>query len=110
MSKDNWKVFDLAEIRQRLKGQPVEYQEFLKVPALSCGLYRLVAGSRDMQAPHDDDEVYLVLEGRARMRLGDEAEKVVGPGALLYVSATTEHSFFEVEEDMLLLVFFASNN
>ena len=88
MSKDNWKVFDLAEIRQRLKGQPVEYQEFLKVPALSCGLYRLVA----------------------RMRLGDEAEKVVGPGALLYVSATTEHSFFEVEEDMLLLVFFASNN
>ena len=80
MSKDNWKVFDLAEIRQRLKGQPVEYQEFLKVPALSCGLYRL------------------------------GAEKVVGPGALLYVSATTEHSFFEVEEDMLLLVFFASNN
>lgn len=108
MSKDSWKVFELAEIREQLKGQPVEYREFLNVPALSCGLYRLSAGSRDMQAPHDDDEVYFVLEGKARMRLGEEEERVVGPGALLYISATTEHSFFEVEEDMLLLVFFAS--
>ena len=32
----------------------------------------------------------------------------VWPGSLLYVSATTEHSFFQIEEDMTLLVIFAS--
>ena len=108
MTDGNWHLFDLESIKGKLKGDAVEYLEFLTVPALNCGLYSLPAGSTDMQAPHDDDEVYLVLSGRARMRLGGE-EKPVGPGALLYVGAATEHSFFEVEEDMTLLVFFAAS-
>ena len=108
MADSGWQVFDLAEIRGKLKGEAVEYLEFLNVSALSCGVYSLAAGSTDMQAPHDEDEVYLVLEGRARMRVGDE-DKSVGPGSLLYISATTEPSFFEIEEDMTLLVFFATN-
>ncbi len=107
MTDSAWQLFDLAELKGKLTGKAAEYLEFLNVPALSCGVYRLAAGSTDMQAPHDDDEVYLVLDGRARMRLEDE-EKAVGPGSLLYVSATTEHCFFEIEEDMTLLVFFAS--
>ncbi len=108
MSDSSWQVFDLDEIKGKLKGEAVEYLEFLNVPALNCGLYKLAAGSTDMQAPHDEDEVYLVLSGKARMRLGDE-EKDVGPGSLLYVGASTEHSFFEIQEDMTLLVMFAAS-
>jgi mannose-6-phosphate isomerase-like protein (cupin superfamily) len=107
MSDSSWQVFNLEEIRDRLTGKAVEYLEFLNVPALNCGIYFLAAGSTDMQAPHDEDEVYYVLSGRARMRLGSE-ERDVGPGSLLYISATTEHSFFEIEEDMTLLVVFAA--
>lgn len=109
MSDQPWQIFDLAQIRQQLKGKPAEYLEFLNVPALNCGIYFLAAGSTDMQSPHDDDEVYLVLSGKARMRL-DNAERAVGPGSLLYVGATTEHSFFEIEEDMTLLVIFANTH
>lgn len=108
MSDGSWQVFDLAEIKGKLKGEAVEYLEFLNVPALNCGLYFLAAGSTDMQAPHDEDEVYLVLSGKARMRLGEE-DRAVGPGSLLYVGASTEHSFFEIEEDMTLLVMFAAS-
>jgi mannose-6-phosphate isomerase-like protein (cupin superfamily) len=107
MSESTWQVFDLDEIRGKLKGEAVEYLEFLNVPALNCGIYFLEAGSKDMQAPHDEDEVYVVLAGKARMRLGEE-EREVGPGSLLYVGATTEHSFFQVDEDMTLLVMFAA--
>ena len=105
MAVDGWVVEDLSEVRKRLVGKDVEYLEFLNVPALSCGLYSLAAGSKDMQAPHDEDEVYFVLEGKARMRLGDD-ERLVTPGSLLYIQAATEHSFFEIEEAMLLLVIF----
>jgi len=108
MSAEGWQVMDLADVKDRLKGESVEYLEFLNVPALSCGLYALAAGSKDMQAPHDEDEVYFVLEGKARMRLQNE-ERDVTPGSLLYVGAATEHSFFEIEKDMLLLVFFTSS-
>ncbi|MEP0202704.1 MAG: cupin domain-containing protein [Halioglobus sp.] len=107
MTDGQWQVIDLEEIKKEFKGETVEYLEFLRVPTLSCGLYSLAAGSKDMQSPHDEDEVYVVLKGKARMRLGAE-ERSVGPGSLLYVGAATDHSFFEIEEDMTLLVFFAS--
>lgn len=109
MTDSTWQVFDLAEVRDKLKGEAVEYLEFLNVPALNCGIYFLAAGSTDMQAPHDDDEVYVVLSGRARMNLGGEEERAVGPGSLLYISASIAHSFFEIEQDMTLLVIFATS-
>ena len=107
MSETSWQVFDIDAIREAFSGSEVQYQEFLRVPSLSCGVYHLPAGATDMQTPHDEDEVYFVLSGKARMKLGDAYEDVV-PGKILYVKATAEHSFFEIEEDMTLLVFFAS--
>ena len=108
MNDEMWQVFDLDKIRAELKDEPVAYREFLRVPALSCGVYRLAAGSQDMQSPHDEDEVYYVVEGKARLKLGEEIQDV-RPGSVLYVRATETHSFFEIEEDMTLLVFFASS-
>ena len=108
MSNESWQTFDLKEIRQDLEQGKVSYKEFLRVPSLSCGLYHLPAGARDMQTPHDEDEVYLVLVGRARMKTGEEEMIDVTPGTVLYIKATETHSFFEIEEDMTLMVFFAS--
>jgi mannose-6-phosphate isomerase-like protein (cupin superfamily) len=106
MSDSGWEVFDLEEIKGRLSGDKVQYKEFLKVPSLSCGIYHLPVGAKDMQTPHDEDEVYYVLSGRARVKVGDEI-KEVSTGNVLYIQATETHSFFEIEEDMTLLVFFA---
>ena len=105
---DTWKIFDLSYLKKTLGGDPVEYLEFLKVPSMSCGIYRLEAGSKDMQGAHDEDEIYFVVEGKARLKTGNK-EHIVSPGAVLYVSAGEEHCFFEIEEDRILLVFFAAN-
>jgi mannose-6-phosphate isomerase-like protein (cupin superfamily) len=107
MAGGDWRAFELErEIEsQRLSGRP--YREFLRVPALSCGIYTLPKGARDLQSPHDEDEVYLVVRGKGRVRVGGE-ERQIGPGSLLYVRATSEHSFFEIEDEVTLLVFFAS--
>jgi mannose-6-phosphate isomerase-like protein (cupin superfamily) len=107
LSEDVWRSFDLVTEIGKLEESSAPYREFLRVPALSCGVYKLAAGSEDLQAPHDEDEVYFVVSGKGRMRVGDE-EQSVGRGSVLYVQATAEHTFFEVEEDMTLLVFFAS--
>ncbi len=107
-SDGEWQVFDIGALTERLGEAPVAYHEFLRVPALSCGVYRLAAGSKDMQGVHAEDEVYYVLEGRGRLRVEQE-ERSVGPGSVLYVRASARHSFFEIEEDMTLLVFFASS-
>jgi mannose-6-phosphate isomerase-like protein (cupin superfamily) len=107
MSDSGWQVFDIDEIRQALSGDKVQYKEFLRVPSLSCGVYHLPRGAKDMQSPHDEDEVYFVLEGKASMQVADEIKEITS-GDILYIKATEDHSFFEIEEDMTLLVFFAS--
>ena len=102
-----WKAFDSADVVKHQAESGVPYYEFLRVPSLSCGIYSLPAGSKDLQSPHDEDEVYYVISGRARLRVEGE-ERVVGPGSILYVGATSEHSFVETAEDTTLLVFFAT--
>ena len=102
---DAWEVFRLDELLPKARADEPRFVEFLRRPGLSAAVYRLPAGSRDMQAPHLEDEIYLVIEGRARLRIGNE-DKEVGPGAILYVRATEEHSFFDITEDLELLAFF----
>ncbi len=102
----SWEVFNVDSVTADIGDTSTVYREFLRSDALSCGIYRLAKGATDMQTPHDDDEVYYVIKGRARMKVGEE-EQDVGPGSILYIGAASEHSFFEIHEDMELLVFFA---
>jgi mannose-6-phosphate isomerase-like protein (cupin superfamily) len=107
MANSDWKVFDIDELVEKKSSMEPPYLEFLRVPTLSSGIFTLKAGSNDMQNPHDEDEVYYVVSGRGRVRVGGE-ERSVRSGSILYVRATAQHSFFEIEEDMTMLVFFAS--
>ena len=107
MTEPTWKIFDSASLVEQTQSKRSPYLEFLRVPALSSGIYILPAGATDLQTPHDEDEVYFVISGRARVRV-DGKEHEITAGNILYVAATAEHSFFEIEEELTLLVFFAS--
>lgn len=82
------------------------YREFLRVPAMSAGLYVLPAGSTDPQRPHHEDEMYYVIRGRARFRAGEENAEV-SVGTVLFVAAEVEHHFYDITEELVVLVFFA---
>jgi mannose-6-phosphate isomerase-like protein (cupin superfamily) len=91
--------------RERAKGGKA-YREFLRVPALSAGLYVIAAGGDDPQRPHHEDEVYYVIRGRGHFRAGDD-ETEVSSGSVLFVAAEVEHRFFDIVEELAVLVFFA---
>jgi len=91
--------------RERAKAGKL-YREFLRVPAMSAGLYVLAAGTSDPQRPHREDEMYYVIRGRARFRAGDE-ETDVSAGSVLFVAAENEHRFYDISEELAVLVFFA---
>lgn len=75
------------------------------MPDLSAGLYVLEAGAQDPQSPHAEDELYYVIEGRARITVGDD-ERPVLPGSLVFVAAHVAHRFHDIEERLVLLVAF----
>jgi quercetin dioxygenase-like cupin family protein len=81
------------------------YLEFLRVPAMSAGIYVLPAGGIDPQKPHKEDELYYVVRGRARMRVGSE-DQTVAEGSVIFVAAGVEHRFWDITEELAVLVFF----
>jgi mannose-6-phosphate isomerase-like protein (cupin superfamily) len=97
-------VLQLSDVLQRLGDK--RYHEFLRVPAMSAGVYVLAAGATDTQTPHNEDEIYYVVRGRAKMRLGRE-ERSVNSGDVIFVEKTLEHRFFDIAEELVLLVIFA---
>jgi quercetin dioxygenase-like cupin family protein len=94
---------EIAEQRAR-SGKP--YREFLRVPAMSAGLYVLPAGGTDHQKPHREDEIYYVIRGRARFKAGPE-DREVSAGSVIFVAAEVGHRFYDIEEELEVLVFFA---
>lgn len=82
------------------------YLEFLRVPAMSAGVYVLPKGAADPQKPHREDEMYYVVRGHARLQIGSE-DAAVSPGSVIFVEAETEHRFYNIEEELEVLVFFA---
>jgi len=96
----------VADVDQQRAESGQFYREFLRVPAMSAGLYVLSAGSIDPQSPHHQDELYYVVRGRGRFRAGGQ-ETEVSAGSLLFVAAEVEHKFYDIEEELSVLVFFA---
>jgi len=101
--------FQGAEIGKAIAGAKAAggyIGDVLRSELLSVGVYVLPAGGTDAQKPHAEDEVYYAVRGRAKFRVGSE-DHAVAPGALLFVAAKQAHHFHEIEEELVLLVFWA---
>ena len=105
--KASFQADDLDDVIVRARAaQDGNAAEVLRSDLLSVGLYLLPAGGTDGQSPHNEDEVYYAVRGRAALRVGTE-DHPVKPGALLFVPAQAVHQFHDIEEELVLVVFWA---
>ena len=98
-------LFAVAELLARQQASHRPYLEFLRVPHLSAGLYVLPAGAVDGQAPHTEDELYVVLSGSGQLQV-NAVSQAVAPGSVCFVPANARHAFHSVTEALQLLVVF----
>ncbi|HEX5800330.1 MAG TPA: cupin domain-containing protein [Gaiellaceae bacterium] len=97
-------LFGVERAKERLAAAGGGYEIVHESPGLEIGVYVLVAPEPDRQQPHDDDEVYVVLEGRGVL----EVEGVATPleeGEGLFVPAGAEHGFTGYEQLAVLVIF-----
>jgi quercetin dioxygenase-like cupin family protein len=64
------------------------------------------AKQTDERQPHTEDEVYVVIRGKATFRACGQ-EQVVVPGSVIFVERAIEHRFMDITEDLTVLAFFA---
>jgi quercetin dioxygenase-like cupin family protein len=96
----------LPEIDEQRSESGKSYREFLRVPTTSAGLYVLPAGGTDRQKPHREDEMYYVVRGRARFQAESE-DREISAGSVIFVAAQVGHRFYDITEDLAVLVVFA---
>jgi mannose-6-phosphate isomerase-like protein (cupin superfamily) len=89
--------------QQMVKGEP--FLEFLRRNSMSAGIYVLDAGADDLQQPHDQDELYYVIEGQAVLEV-DGDQKPVKSGSLVFVAAGVQHRFHSIASKLSCLVVF----
>ncbi|WP_063734605.1 cupin domain-containing protein [Streptomyces sp. RTd22] len=100
------KAFRLDELEAERAANEGAYLQFLRERNMSVGLYALNAGQSDPQAPHGQDEVYLVMSGRASITVGMETTQVAR-GSVVYVPAGVAHKFHHITEDLRVMVVFS---
>jgi Mannose-6-phosphate isomerase len=90
--------FDTRDAVERLRAASGGYEIVHESPGLELGVYVLVAPEPDRQQPHQNDEVYVVLEGTGTLEVeGDrvdlrEGQAVFVPPARITASSATSSS------------------
>jgi mannose-6-phosphate isomerase-like protein (cupin superfamily) len=96
--------FGVDEAKRRLQDAGGGYEIVHESPGLEIGVYVLVAPEPDRQQPHDDDEVYVVLEGNGTLEVENASHRLV-EGQAIFVTAGADHRFAAYEQLALLVVF-----
>jgi mannose-6-phosphate isomerase class I len=96
--------FDIAAVKDRLAAGSGGYEIVHWSPGLELGVYVLVAPEPDRQQPHDDDEVYVVLEGTGVLEVEGE-EVALREGHAVFVPAGANHRFIGYEQLSVLVIF-----
>ena len=97
-------AFDVEAVRRRLEEGNGGYEIVHASPGLEVGVYVLVAPEPDHQQPHEDDELYVVLDGRGTLTV-EGKEIPLTTGQAVFVPAGAEHQFTGYEGLSVLVVF-----
>lgn len=95
---------DFGQVRRRLAAGEGGYEIVHTSPGLELGVYVLVAPEPDRQQPHEDDEIYVVLEGSGVLEIEGEVVEL-SEGQAAFVPAGAEHRFIGYEQLSLLVIF-----
>jgi len=97
-------AFEVSAGKDRLREAGGGYEIVHESAGLELGVYVLVAPEPDRQQPHEDDEVYIVLEGSGILEVeGDQVP--VKEGIAVFVEAGADHRFTAYEHLAVLVIF-----
>ena len=97
-------AFEVAAVKERLREAGGGYEIVHESAGLELGVYVLVAPEPDRQQPHEDDEVYVVLEGTGVLEV-EGVQVPVKEGSAVFVEAGADHRFSAYEQLSVLVIF-----
>ena len=97
-------AIEVNAAKDRLVASGGGYEIVHESPGLEVGVYVLVAPEPDRQQPHEDDELYVVLEGNGTLEI-EGNQVVLDVGHAAFVPAGADHRFVGYEQLSVLVIF-----
>jgi mannose-6-phosphate isomerase-like protein (cupin superfamily) len=96
--------FGIPPVVEKLRAAGGGYEIVHDSAGTEIGVYVLVAPEPDRQQPHEDDEIYVVLEGRGVLTV-EGTDVPVQEGTAVFVEAGADHRFSAYEHLAVLVIF-----
>lgn len=102
------KLVNLESILSKLDklNPPIYFIDFMQNSSFEVGVLKLSPGQKDIQDTHEADEFYFVVTGSGKIRI-KENNYDIKPGSCIFVPANTRHSFYDNNEDLIVLYIFS---
>jgi len=97
-------AFGVGSVVEKLRAAGGGYEIVHESPGLELGVYVLVAPEADRQQPHEDDEIYVVLDGDGILQV-EGTDVPVEQGDAVFVEAGADHRFVAYEQLAVLVIF-----
>jgi mannose-6-phosphate isomerase-like protein (cupin superfamily) len=92
-----------ADALEKLRNSKNVFLQLYKHGSLQVEVYKPVG--EDLQQPHEQDEVYVIISGTGEF-INGETKSQFAPGDFLFVAAGAEHRFINFTNDFTTWVIF----
>ena len=102
-------VHDITKYEKKLrtlKKKKEITKTFIRGKKLSIGIQILKKGEVYGEPAHKNGEVYHILKGKAKLKIGKKIYNVK-PGMAMHVPPKVIHDFFDVEKELVFMYIFA---
>lgn len=93
----------ITDVVDELEPEQLQHQETLTAGPLTVEVGKYPAGSAAPKNPHNEAELYYILSGSGKLRVGDDTHDIEA-GDLVYVEPNLEHDFFAITQEITALI------
>ena len=97
--------FNIDEYIEKIRKGNQYFHTFINRDSLAAGVLALQTGEEDTQEPHENDEVYFILEGDGFLKIKDK-DYPVSKNKMYFVAKNIEHYFHGNSKELVVLYFF----
>ena len=97
--------FAVDEYIKKLRKDDDYFHTFINRNSLAVGVLSLQPGEEDTQEPHENDEVYFILNGNGFLKINDK-DYAISKNRVYFVAKNIEHYFHGNSKEIVALYFF----